>query len=87
MMQRWGNQNNEENEHFPKGNNDSCSNKSQQNYSEPSGMRKPDHEVVAVEHKSRGKKSGNQQDQLEKILRKQCPMHPKSKHTLCHTRF
>ncbi|RLN18778.1 retrotransposon protein, putative, Ty3-gypsy subclass [Panicum miliaceum] len=37
---------------------------------------------MAVERNSCGKKSGNQQDQFEKILHKQCLMHPKSKHTL-----
>jgi hypothetical protein len=66
MMQRWANQKDEENERFPKRNNDKRNNgnrshKSQQNYSEPSQKRKPDHEVATVERNSRGKKSGNQQ--------------------------
>jgi hypothetical protein len=87
MMQQWADQEDEENKRFPKRNNDKHNNgnrsdKSQWNYSEPSLKRKPDHEVMAVECNSRGKKLGNQQDQFEKILHKQCPMHPKSKHTL-----
>jgi hypothetical protein len=35
-----------------------------------------------MDHNPRDKKSGNQQDQFNKILHKQCPMHPNSKHTL-----
>jgi hypothetical protein len=70
MMQRWADQEDEENELFPKRNNGNCSFKSQRNYSKPSRKRMPDHEVTAVERNSRGKKLENHQDQFENILHK-----------------
>jgi hypothetical protein len=39
-------------------------------------------QTTKVERNPHGKKLGNQQDQFEKILHKQCPVHPKSNHTL-----
>jgi hypothetical protein len=83
MMQRWADQEDKENERFPKhNNNNNHSDKGQRNYSGSSRKRKPDDLVAAIERNLRGKKSGNQQDQFEKILHKQCLMHPKSRHTL-----
>jgi hypothetical protein len=60
MMQRWVDQEDKENERFPKRNNGNRSGKSQQNYSKPSQKRKPDHKVTAVERNSHRKKSRNQ---------------------------
>jgi hypothetical protein len=37
---------------------------------------------VAVERNPHGKKSGNNDTQFEKVIHKQCPIHPKSLHTL-----
>jgi hypothetical protein len=37
---------------------------------------------VAVELNPHGKKSGNNDTQFEKVTHKQCPIHPKSRHTL-----
>jgi hypothetical protein len=88
MTARWADQEDGENERFPKGNNDkqgnnnNHTNKGQRNNSQNPQTRKPDHEVAAVEHNPQGKKSGNNQTQFEKFLHKQCPMHPKSKHSL-----
>jgi hypothetical protein len=88
MMQRWANEEDEENGCFPKHNNDkrnndNRSNKGQWNYSGSSQKCKLDDLVTAVKHNPCGKKLGNHQDRFEKILHKQCLMHPKSKHTLC----
>jgi hypothetical protein len=44
--------------------------------------RKPDHEVEAVERNPHGKKSGNNHSKYEKVMHKQCLIHPKSWHTL-----
>jgi hypothetical protein len=88
MMQRWANEEDEENGCFPKHNNDkrnndNRSNKGQQNYSGSSPNRKPDDLVVAVEHNPHGKKSGNQQDQFEKDPTQTMPDAPKVEaHTL-----
>jgi hypothetical protein len=81
---RWADQDDEENDRFPKRNNDKQGNsnnhfeKGQQNNSGNLRKHKPGHEVAAVEHNPRGKKSGSNQAQFEKVLHKQCPMHPKS---------
>jgi hypothetical protein len=88
MMARWVDQEDEENERFPKRNNDKQGNnnyhsdKGQWNISRNPRKCKPDHEVVTVERNPRVKKSGNNQTQFEKVLHRQCPMHPKSKHSL-----
>ncbi|RLM62137.1 retrotransposon protein, putative, Ty3-gypsy sub-class [Panicum miliaceum] len=87
MMQRWAGQEDEENKRLPKRNNSKCNNdhlsdKGQRDYSGSSRKRKPDDEVEVVERNPRGKRLRNQQDQYEKILHKQCLMHPKTKHTL-----
>jgi hypothetical protein len=37
---------------------------------------------MAIKHNLRGKKLGNNDAQFEKVLQKQCLMHPKSGHTL-----
>jgi hypothetical protein len=88
MMARWADQEDEENNHFPKHNNDKQGNgnghfdKSQWNHSGNTQKRKPEQEVAAVECNLRGKKSGNNDTQFEKVLLKQCSIHPKSRHTL-----
>jgi hypothetical protein len=88
MMARWTNQEDEENDHFPKRNHDKQSNgnghfdKSQRNHSENNRERKPDHEVATIEGNLRGKKSGDNDSKYEKVMHKQCPIHPKSQHTI-----
>jgi hypothetical protein len=73
---------------FPKHNHDKKSNgsghfnKSQWNNSGNTRKCKPDHEVAAVKRNPRGKKSGNNDSEYEKIMHKQCPIHPESRHTL-----
>jgi hypothetical protein len=67
MMVRCSNQEDEENDRFPKhnndkqGNNNNHFNKGQQNKSGNPRKCKPDQEVVAVERNPWGKKSGNNQ--------------------------
>ncbi|RLN07433.1 hypothetical protein C2845_PM11G03490 [Panicum miliaceum] len=63
MMQRWADQEDEENERFPKrkndkGNHNNRFNKGQYNNSAPSRKRKPEDQVATVERNPRGKKSG-----------------------------
>jgi hypothetical protein len=88
MMARWADQEDEENDRFPKHNNDKQGNgnghfdKGQRNHSGNPRKRKPDQKVTAIERNLHGKKSGNNDTQFEKVLHKQCPMHPKSQHTL-----
>jgi hypothetical protein len=88
MMARWADQEDEENDHFPKRNNDKQGNgnnhfdKGQRNNSGNPRKHKPEQEVTTVEHNPRGKKLGSNQAQFEKVLHKQCVMHPKSWHTL-----
>jgi hypothetical protein len=84
MMARWADQENEQNDRFPKRNNDKKGNnnnhfdKGQRNNSGNPRKCKSDKEVMTVERNPRGKKSGNNQAQFEKVLHKRCPMHPKS---------
>jgi hypothetical protein len=65
MMEQWANQEDEENDRFPKRNHDKQANgndhfdKSQQNHSGNTRKRKPDQEVAAVERNPHAKKSGN----------------------------
>jgi hypothetical protein len=65
MMARWADQEDEENDRFPKrnsdkqGNGNNHFNKSQWNHSRNPRKRKPDQEVTAVECNPHGKKSGN----------------------------
>jgi hypothetical protein len=88
MMARWADQEDEEKDRFPKRNHDKRGNgnghfdKSQQNHSGNTRKRKTDQEVTAVECNPRGKKSGNNNTQFENVMHKQCPTHPKSRHTL-----
>jgi hypothetical protein len=88
MMARWADQEDEKNNRFPKRNHDKQGNgnghfdKSQWNHSGNTRKRKLDHEVAAIEHNPRGKKSGNNHSEYEQVIRKQCPIHPKSWHTL-----
>jgi hypothetical protein len=88
MIARWADQEDEENERFPKcyndkkGNNNNHSDKGQWNNSGNPQKLKPDHEVAAVERSPQSKKLGNNQIQFEKVLHKHSPMHPKSKHSL-----
>jgi hypothetical protein len=88
MMARWADQEDEKNDHFPKhihdkqGNSNGHFDKSQRNHSGNPRKRKPDHEVAAVERNPRSKKLGNNHSDYEQVLHKQCPIHPKSRHTL-----
>jgi hypothetical protein len=88
MMARWADQEDEENNRFPKRIHDKQDNgnghfdKSQQNHSGNPRKRKADHEVAAVEQNPRGKKAGDNHLDYEQVLHKQCPIHPKSRHTL-----
>jgi hypothetical protein len=90
MMQQWADQEDHERDRFPKCNNDNGgkrnnnnrSNKGQRDYSGSSRKSKPDSLIAAIDRNPRVNKSGNQQEQFDKILHKQCLMHPKSKHTL-----
>jgi hypothetical protein len=88
MMARWADQEDEENGRFPKHNHDKQGNgndhfnKSQRNHSGNTRKRKPDQEVMAVEHNPCGKKSGNNKTQYEQVMHKQCPIQPKLRHTL-----
>jgi hypothetical protein len=88
MMVQWANQEDEENDHFPKSNNDKQGNsnnhfdKGQRNNSGNPRKCKLDQEVTAVERNPWGKKSGSNQAQFERVLHKRCPMHPKSQHRL-----
>jgi hypothetical protein len=88
MMAWWADQEDEESDCFPKRNHDKQGNgnghfdKSQRNHSGNTQKRKPDHEVAAVEHNPRGKKSWNNYSEYEQVMHKQCPIHPKSRHTL-----
>jgi len=72
MMQRWADQEDEENEHFPKrndkGGNDGRPDKSQRNNSGSSRKRKTDNHVAAIECNQRSKKPGKLQDQFEKVV-------------------
>jgi hypothetical protein len=65
-----------------KRNNDNLSDKGQRDYLGSSQNRKLDELIATVGRNLRGKKSRNQQELFNKILHKQLPMHPKSKHTL-----
>jgi hypothetical protein len=62
MMAQWADQEDEENNRFPKCNHDKQGNgnghfdKNQRNHSGYTRKRRPDHEVVAVECNPRGKK-------------------------------
>jgi hypothetical protein len=84
MMARWADQEDEENDRFPKRTNDKQGNgnshfdKGQWNHSGSPQKCKPDQEIVVVERNLRGRKSGNNDAQFEKVLYKQFPMHPKS---------
>jgi hypothetical protein len=88
MMAWWADQEDKENDRFPKRNNDkqgNCNNhfdKGQRNHSGNPWRRNPDQEVMAIERNPRGKRSGNNDAQFEKVLHKQYPMHLKSQHTL-----
>jgi hypothetical protein len=86
MMTWWADQEDEQNDRFPKRNHDKHGNgtvhfdKSQRNHSGNTRKRKPDHEVTAVERNPRSKKSGNNDSEYEKVMHKPCPIHPKSRH-------
>jgi hypothetical protein len=65
MMVRWANQEDEENDRFPKrnshkqGNDNGHFDKGEWNHLGNPQKRKPDQEVAAVKHNPHGKKSGN----------------------------
>jgi hypothetical protein len=54
----------------------------QRGYSGSFQKRKPDDLVADIDRTPRGKKQGNKQEEFDKLLHKQCPMHPKFKHLL-----
>ncbi|RLM79847.1 early nodulin-like protein 1 [Panicum miliaceum] len=54
---------------------------SQRNHSRNTRKCKRDNEVAVVERNPHGKKSGHNDLEYEKIMHKQCPIHPKSWHT------
>jgi hypothetical protein len=76
MMARWADQEDEVNDCFPKRNNDKQGNgnnyfdKGQRNNSGNPQKCKSNQEVMAVERNLRGKKSGNNKAQFEKVLHK-----------------
>jgi hypothetical protein len=84
MMAWWADQEDEENDRFPKRNHDKQGNgnghfdKSQRNHSRNTRKHKPDQEIAAVERNPRGKKLGNNDTQSEKVMHKQFLTHPKS---------
>jgi hypothetical protein len=88
MMAWWADQEDEENDCFPKRNHDKQGNgndhfdKSQRNHLGNTQKRKPDQEIMAIERNPHGKKSGNNYTQFEKVMHKQCPIHLKLRHTL-----
>jgi hypothetical protein len=88
MMAWWADQEDEENNRFPKRNHDKQGNanghfdKSQRNHIGNTRKCKPDHEIADVECNLRGKKSGNDHSDYEQVMHKQCLIHPKSQHTL-----
>ena len=41
-----------------------------------------DYQVTAIERCQHGRKPGKLQDQFKEVLHKQCPIYPKSNHTL-----
>jgi hypothetical protein len=86
MMLEWADQEEQECDRFPRrdGNNskrngNQCSNRGQHNFNK---KRKPEDTVTAVDRTQRGKKPGGQQDSFEKLLHKQCPLHPKAKQSI-----
>jgi hypothetical protein len=88
MMARWVDQEDEENDRFPRRNHDKQDNgngrfgKNQRTHLGNTRNCKPDYEVMAVERNPRGKKSGNNHSEYEQVMHKQCPIDPKSRHTL-----
>jgi hypothetical protein len=76
MMPRWADQEDEENDRFPKHNHDKQANgndhfdKSQRNHSGNTLKRKLDQEVAVVECNPRGKKLGSNQAQYEQVMHK-----------------
>jgi hypothetical protein len=88
MMARWADQEDEENNRFPKlnhnkqGNGNGHYDKSQRNHSGNTRKRKPDHQVAVVERNPRGKKSGSNHLDYEQVMHKQCTIHLKSWHML-----
>jgi hypothetical protein len=84
MMAWCTDQEDEENDCFPKRNNDQQGNsnnhinKGQRNNSGNPQKCKSDQEVAAIERNPRGKNSVNNQAQFEKVLHKRCLRHLKS---------
>jgi hypothetical protein len=88
MMARWADQEDEENDRFPKRNHDKQGNgnghfnKSQRNHSGNTQKHKPNQEVAAIERNPHGKKLGNNHSDYVQVMHKQLPIHLKSRHTL-----
>jgi hypothetical protein len=87
MMHDWSEQEEKMREQFPRCNdcnlrrpNDNRTDKRQRDYSDPSGKRKPDDLVTAMDRPSRGKKTTTQEE-FEKLLQKKCPWHLGANHT------
>jgi hypothetical protein len=76
MMARWPNQEDEENDRYPKRNHDKQGNsnghfdKSQRNHLGNTRKRKPDHEVMAIKRNPHGKKSGNNHSEYKQVMHK-----------------
>jgi hypothetical protein len=82
MIPWWADQEDEENDRFPKCNSDKQGNdnghfdKGHWNHSGNPRKRKPDQEVATVERNPHGKKLGNNHSQYKQVMHKQCPTHP-----------
>jgi hypothetical protein len=83
MMARWADQEDKENDRFPKCNHDKQGNgnghydKSQQNHSGNTQKCKPDNEVADGKRNPRGKNSGNNHSDYEQVMHKKCLIHLK----------
>ncbi|RLN03111.1 retrotransposon protein, putative, Ty3-gypsy subclass [Panicum miliaceum] len=90
MMQNWADQEEQERDRFlkrgndySKRNNDHRNDRGQRDYSRSSQKCKPDDLVAAINRAPQGKKNNNNnnlQEEFDKLLHKQCPWHPHSKH-------
>jgi hypothetical protein len=86
MMQQWVDQEEQKRDRFPRRddnngrrNGDQRLDRGQLNFDK---KHKLEDTVTAMDRNHRGKKTEGQQDHFKKILHKQCPLHPRSKHTI-----
>ena len=85
-MLEWADQEEQEKDRFPhwddnnsRRNDDSRPDRKERNLNK---KRKPDDTIATLDRGQRGNKSGSQQDDLQKLLNKPCPLHPKVRHTI-----